>query len=769
LAVLLNENEQLDQKVRVEIEDNTTRYCFTASDLEHWGVKTDKLPDPLQVNTLLNQKCIQVQELIPDASFSMDMATMTGVLSIPQAYAGHVKRGYIDPAEWDAGITAGFVSYSATAVQNNNKTGGDSSSLSVGLNSGFNIAGWRLRHNGNLNYSKASGGGYNALNSYAQHDIGSLDAQFTLGEYFTPGDSFDSVPFTGIQLASDDNMLPESERGFAPVVRGIADTNAKVTIRQNGNIIHETTVTPGAFAIDDLYATGYAGDLDVTVTEADGREKRFTVPFASVVQMLRPDSSRFNATLGHYRDDSLNDPLLFGQGTYRRGISNWLTLYGGGMLADGYGSLVTGAAVGTSIGAIALDTSFSRASGLPEEMESDSDSTLNGRSFRVSYSKLVSQTDTNLALAAYRFSSEGYLDLGAYAHLRESDAARNYKERNRIQMSVSQSMGALGNLYISGLSSSYWDERSATTTYQVGYNKGFDWGSVSLSAGREFEESGASTNYLVSVSVPLGSGTHSPTLNTALSYDSDNNSSLRTNLTGTAGEQNEINYGVYGSRTTGATGAHNSYGANLNYRSSKAQLGGSISAGEGFTQYSGSVSGTLLVHSGGVVLSPEQGETMALIEADGAAGAYLANGQGNLLDGDGYALTTGLTPYRNNSIGIDPTGLSADVELQMTLQQVAPRRGAIVKLVYPTVVGKATLLQLAESDEIPFGADVIDDNGKSVALVGQGGIVFFRGEHKGLRVTWGQQSGQSCQLRIDPVEEQPNQLYRQTTAHCVRG
>ncbi|MBW6086650.1 fimbria/pilus outer membrane usher protein [Escherichia coli] len=43
---------------------------------------------------------------------------------------------------------------------------------------------------------------------------------------------FDSVSFRGVQLASDDNMLPDSLKGFAPVVRGIAKSNAQITIKQ---------------------------------------------------------------------------------------------------------------------------------------------------------------------------------------------------------------------------------------------------------------------------------------------------------------------------------------------------------------------------------------------------------------------------------------------------------------------------------------------------------------------------------------------------------
>ncbi|URW93467.1 fimbria/pilus outer membrane usher protein, partial [Pantoea agglomerans] len=63
---------------------------------------------------------------------------------------------------------------------------------------------------------------------------------------------------------------------------------AQVTVSQNGNKIYETTVSPGPFNITDLYPTGYGGDLDVTVKEADGSETRFSVPYAAMTRLKRP-------------------------------------------------------------------------------------------------------------------------------------------------------------------------------------------------------------------------------------------------------------------------------------------------------------------------------------------------------------------------------------------------------------------------------------------------------------------------------------------------
>ncbi len=106
-----------------------------------------------------------------------------------------------------------------------------------------------------------------------ERDITPLRSRLTLGDSYTNGDIFDGINFRGAQLASDDNMLPDSQKGFAPVIHGIARGTAQVSIKQNGYEIYQSTVPPGPFTINDLYAAGNGGDLQVTIKENDGTSR----------------------------------------------------------------------------------------------------------------------------------------------------------------------------------------------------------------------------------------------------------------------------------------------------------------------------------------------------------------------------------------------------------------------------------------------------------------------------------------------------------------
>ncbi|MBD4775937.1 fimbria/pilus outer membrane usher protein, partial [Xanthomonas citri pv. citri] len=86
---------------------------------------------------------------------------------------------------------------------------------------------------------------YDFKNRYVQRDIASLRSQLILGESYTTGETFDSVSIRGIRLYSDSRMLPPTLASFAPIIHGVANTNAKVTITQGGYKIYETTVPPG--------------------------------------------------------------------------------------------------------------------------------------------------------------------------------------------------------------------------------------------------------------------------------------------------------------------------------------------------------------------------------------------------------------------------------------------------------------------------------------------------------------------------------------------
>ncbi|MCV5626677.1 fimbria/pilus outer membrane usher protein, partial [Escherichia coli] len=75
-------------------------------------------------------------------------------------------------------------------------------------------------------------------------------------------------------------MLPDSMQNFTPLVQSVAQSNALITVSQNGYIIYQKEVPPGPFTIADLQLSGSGSDLDVSIKEADGSVRSFLVPYS---------------------------------------------------------------------------------------------------------------------------------------------------------------------------------------------------------------------------------------------------------------------------------------------------------------------------------------------------------------------------------------------------------------------------------------------------------------------------------------------------------
>ena len=195
--------------------------------------------------------CVPLAKMISAASVAFDARQLRLEISVPQIAVKNDARGYVSPERWGRGINALLLGYSfsgANDVESSDENGADTE-YCLNLNSRLNLAGWRLRNNSTWRYSQDEPGQWQNISSYMQYALIPVKDELTVGDSDTGDDFFDSVSFRGVQIASDDNMLPDSLRGFAPTVRGIAKSNAQVTIKQNGYTVYQTYVPPGVFEI----------------------------------------------------------------------------------------------------------------------------------------------------------------------------------------------------------------------------------------------------------------------------------------------------------------------------------------------------------------------------------------------------------------------------------------------------------------------------------------------------------------------------------------
>ncbi|WP_338639417.1 fimbria/pilus outer membrane usher protein [Burkholderia pyrrocinia] len=764
-------------------ERGDVRPCYDRLLLQRAGVDLDRSergqdgsqpPNPMPDGLF----CDAPSRYVPGAVLSFDPAEQKLYLTVPQFYMRLASHStYVDPANWTNGVPAALLNYNVSAFTT--RSGGyEFSQLYTGLSMAASAGRFRIRHNGNLTWSQRGGARYQRGFVYAQTDLPDWHAQLLAGESSTSGALFDAVSFRGVQLASDDRMLPDEQRYYAPTVRGVAQTNAKVSIYQRGYLVHETTVAPGPFAIDNLQAMSYGGDLNVTVTEANGETRSFVVPFATTVQLLRPGSTRFSAMAGRAIDLGGDIGTQYvGQFTVQRGVSNTVTAYGGAAFANRYQSVLMGVALNTSIGGFAADVTIART-------QPPGSDRLTGSSIRVSYSKNLPNSGTNFSLLAYRYSTKGYLGLRDALLLNgRSDQGAGAEVfprlRNRVDLNVSQQIGRSGNVYANGSALSYWAGGGQSLSFTLGYST--QWRDATLTAsvqrvrnlsarGPSSRGGSGSTLVSVNVSIPLGhNARRAPIFSTLVTHDSSAGTSATASVAGRFGERSDGSYSLsssYDGNNRAASG-----GVGVGYQLPSVSLSANFGLGREYQQASANATGGLVLHPGGLTPAPTLSETIGVVHAPHARGALVANTSARV-DRFGYAIVPSLIPYQLNKVDIDPKDVPDDVELKTVSRSVAPRAGSVVMLPYDTLKARALLID-AQTDDgrpLPFAARALDARtGAALGVVGQGSRLFVRSAANDgrIRVEWGARADQQCVIDYSvPAAQRTGSGYVTMTGTC---
>lgn len=777
VAIYINNNKIDTRDVTFTLQkaasgETSLQPCFSLDELKSLGIKTKSFPGLAGAG-----KCANLHA-IPAASATFRVSNQQLLLSIPQSALGQVPRGYIDPKEFDEGITAGILNYSATASQTQARQPGmqDSSSQYVNLRPGLNIGAWRIRNYSTWNRSTTGHEEqqkFSSVYTYAQRDIVAMKSDVTLGQSSSPADVFDSVPYTGVQLNSDSDMLPDSERGYAPIIRGTAHSNAQVVVRQNGYVIYQNTVAPGAFEINDLYPTGSSGDLQVTVKETDGSERHFVVPYASVPVLQREKHLKYSATAGRYRSyDKDVEKTPFAQGSAIYGLPYGFTAYGGMQQSSHYHS----AALGTGknfgdLGAFSIDVT--RAKALLKKQKASK-----GQSWRLRYSKDFAGTGTNFSLAGYRYNSKGFYTLEdtmeSYTHA--SDWSAPQQRRARTEATIDQTLGeGWGSVTLSLVKETYWTQSQDMTSMSVSYNNSWKGITYSLSYSlnkntNDSDENGESVSndnlFALSVSVPLDRWMH----NTWATYNMNNSKDgtvQNLGVNGTALEENNLNWNVQEGLDSSGNG--NSTSMNADYKATYGELSGGLSQDKNQRTANVGLQGGVIAHANGITLSQPLGETIALVKAPGTHGTHIANQTGVETDFRGYTVVPFVTAYRHNTIELDTETLPDDADVTHAAQIVTPTRGAVVRATFNTRVGNRVLMTLTHGGKpLPFGATVTTEDKDSEFIVGVDAQTYLSGlPRRGkLDVSWGQDASEHCVANYVLTDEKNKTNIINAAAQC---
>lgn len=759
-------NDILIKRDKIFLEVNSNKKIISVIDLntlQSFGLDLKKVPNNTELSNLIKIDSQSIVSLIPGSSMNFEMNNLELKISIPQAYLAHATDR-VDNSLWDSGMSAFFSDYQSNFYKSKNYNI-ENEFFNINFRNGFNLAGWRFRNESTLNGGSNTKYEFRSNRLYAERDINFLKSKISIGELYTSGEIFESSRFKGFQISSELGMLSNSELSYAPVVRGIAETNAMVEIRQNGYVIYSNSVPPGPFEFRDLNTSGSNGDLLVRIIESDGRVKEYRQSYSYQPVMIRQGNLRYNFTIGKYNLDDLPSPsFINGTGVY--GLFNNLTGFGGLILSSNYFGLNTGIGINSAIGGISFDVTTSSS----KNYEGKNDK---GFSSRILYSKTLNSTNTTFTVAGYRYSTEGFRTFNQ--HVVDNDKNLQFvqtisnqnSQKSRFNLRVNQTLFNNKSIYISMDETTYWRYIKPTTNWQIGFNgsnQKFSYGAAISHIKSHSYYDNDDTQITLTMNIPLGKTRSVHNLSNSIVSSKSGGETYQSTLSGFINSDSKFGYmaNLSQNKLSGTT-----TGFSLNTDMSTLKLQGGFNKGKNTEQINFSASGSIMAHAGGVTFGQPVGDTFSLIEIPNVKNATISGWPGVKTNKKGFAILPYIQPYRYNWINLNTESLGTDTEIDENSKVVVPTRGSITKVKYASTSGRRIQFKVYDEmgETIPLGAQVFDQNSKLLGLIdNHSKVLTFGINDKGyLKVIWGDKT---CFINYSLPDNDSNLVYQDVIGEC---
>lgn len=766
LRISLNGKSLSDNSIDIEfdeIETDTTQACLTKSLIESLGFKKKALT---QLKWLDNKDCLDYASL-PGIRVKTELSTSTLSLTIPQKNLEYRSDNWDPPSQWNEGVNGAIFDYNIDMKQSFNRQPQSRLTNISGYGViGANLGAWRFRGDWQARYnyakdlSQASSSttidrSFDFSRLYVYRALREQGAKLTLGETYLDSDIFDSFRFTGTSLMSDDNMLPPSLRGYAPEIVGVAKTNAKVVISQEGRVLFQTQVASGPFRIQDV-SISVSGILDVRVEEEDGSVQQFQINTAEVPYLTRPGVFRYKLATGRPSNfDHTFNGDFFGSGEFSWGINNRLSLFGGGLVSQDYGLASLGAGLDLyQLGAVSFDVTESKAQFLNE--------TQYGTAYRVNYAKNFEQYDSQLTLTGYRYSNQDYMNFSQFLVNKQVYQADQWQSlirdlrgdtlKNQYNVILNKRFrDSELSVYLDYTHQSFWNQKKSNR-YSFSITSSFDMGywqklSASFSVYRNEQQGAdkADQGAFLTLSVPLGASDRMNYSGSIVSGQASHNISY-------AHKFDDANYYNLVAGTSNSGDMLSGY---FTHDGDKAKLMANASHSFHKSTAAGlSLQGGLTVTGkGGAFHRVETpGSTRVIIDTDGVEDipirGYGLPTHSNIFGKAGIA---DIGSYRPSRSSIDVNLLDSDVDaLGSTVLNSTLTEGAIGYRHFTILSGAKRIVTLLQQDDspVPFGATVSNQKSQIIGMVSDEGIAYLSGlkSQDTLLVQWG--DDRQCSFKV---------------------
>ena len=538
-----------------------------------------------------------------------------------------------------------------------------------------------------------------------------------------------SARFGGLQFGTNFATQPTLVTTPLLFAQGEAIVPSTVDVFVNGRRVASEDVPPGPFTIDHVPPMTGAGQMQVVVTDALGRQQVLAQPYYTGPSLLRAGLSEYSLDAGAIREDYGSRNNAYGDlvvsGTFRHGFSDHFTAE---VHAEGQSGGATAAGVDAAwqVGTAGIVTLTTAAGG------DDGVGWLAGVGFE------RNAWIVNL-FARTQYASETFAQLGT--------SADRYRPRQRSFGGLGFDFGRYGNLQLSHGVQTYWSAPSSETS-GLAYSQTLGaYGYLSFIASHATGAGESSTDLFLNWTMPFGERRTA-----AISLQQSSGASESEGFEAVASLQQSL---PAGTGTGYYVALSSSDEAQLDYafQGEAGRVGLQFARRNESEGWRASANGGLAVTGAGVLPARRLERSFAVVEVADYPNmtVYVENQPVGRTDRKGRVLIDSLRAYETNAVSIDPKELPLDASLATPAMAVTPayRSGPVVR--FPVVRASAATLRLVQQDgtPVPAGASVVTrDERVPVAL---DGLVYLTAA-SGRREAVAEWAGERCSFAFERPE-----------------
>jgi outer membrane usher protein len=673
-------------------------------DLARWGIRAH----PTATTAIENDNFVDLAT-IPGITLQFDagrqLIAMTVSDELLDLHKISASTARMNPTE---SALAAFLNYDLSVQY------ADKAQASVFLEAGVS-GNWGLLATTMAVGQQAGSGGVTRLDTYFLRDDPDALIRLVVGDTVSDSNEWTrQIRFGGVRLGTEFGLQPNLITFPTPAFAGRTAIPSNVELLVNNAQRFQTDVAEGPFSISQVPLVSGAGEVTLVVRDALGVERRVTSSYYVSSRLLSPGRSAWSFETGGERMDygikdfSYRNPFM--SGSYRSGITDWLTLESRAELSGDVQMAGAGAnIVWSPIGEFGIAAAASRGS--------NGDGTL----YRVFFNRITPRW--NIAVS-YQHASRTFDQLGIY-----SDAERI---THQLQASAGTSLGRWGNFGVVYTDLEYAD-RTRTRLTSANYSIGIgDRGYLSLFALRS-----AVTGDRIDTT--LGAGFTIPFGSRSSGYIQADSHNALAEIHKTPPTD-----GGWGYRFTASTGESDRQQAELDWRGNQGEVSVEAARIDGSSGVRMLASGGLLATGDRVYATRRVEDAVGVVDVPDLPDVriYQENRLVARTDGQGRAIIPDLRAYENNRLAIAPGDVPIDAQMPDDTLMIVPRYRGAAKAHFAIEQDHAVTIVLQTSDGALVDAGIVVRLGTGeTTFTGYGGEIFVRKARIGMSIEFDTQQG----------------------------